>query len=171
LSSGTGALLAVLYDPEAVTLAERVGIGAALRLRVGGKTDGLHGKPIEGEFTVVDLREGTFQESETRHGGYSHFDQGRTTILRSRDGLTVMATTLRMPPLSLQQLLAMGLKPEDYAAIVIKGVHAPVAAYGPVCSRMIRVNTPGSTSADPTTFRFENRRKPMFPFEENVSLS
>lgn len=168
LRSGKGELLAVLYDPEVVRQAEQAGVGARLKLRVGGKTDELHGKPIEGEFTVVDLREGIFRESEARHGGYSNFDQGRTAIVRSEYGLTVMATTLRMPPLSLQQVLAMGLKPEDYAAIVIKGVHAPVAAYAPACSRMIRVNTAGSTCADLGAFRFERRRVPMFPFEATM---
>ena len=50
--------------------------------------------------------------------------------------------------------------------IVAKGVHAPVAAYSPVCPTMIRVNTAGVTSADMTSFNFKERRRPMFPFEE-----
>lgn len=165
LRSGNGNLLAILYDPEVVQLAEAAGLGKTLHLNIGGKTDQLHGTPISGEFTILDLRDGEFHETETRHGGYNHFDQGRTAIVRSENGLTVMATTLRMPPLSLQQVLAMGLNPADYAAIVIKGVHAPVAAYAPVCSRMIRVNTPGSTSADLGAFQFQRRRTPMCPFE------
>lgn len=166
LRSGRGNLLAIFYDPEVVQQAEKSGVGARLKLRVGGKTDQLHGKPIEGEFTVLDVRDGAFHEPEARHGGYNNFDQGRTAILRSENGLTVMATSLRMPPLSLQQVLAMGLKPEDYAAIAIKGAHAPVAAYAPVCSRLIRVNTPGTTCADPLSFQFKQRRVPMYPFEE-----
>lgn len=169
LQKGGGPLLAVLYDPEAVHLTEQAGVGESVRLKVGGKTDSLHGAPLEGEFTVLKLCDGKFSETEVRHGGYSHFDQGRIAILRSAAGLTILATSLRCAPLSLQQILAFGLVPSDYAAIVIKGVHAPVAAYAGVCSRMIRVNTSGATCADLQAFDFSHRRRPMFPFDPAVS--
>ena len=65
----------------------------------------------------------------------------------------------------LHQVLSQGLNPADFAAIVIKGVHAPVAAYAPVCSRLIRVNTDGATTADVHRLTFLHRRRPMEPFE------
>jgi microcystin degradation protein MlrC len=165
LRSGCGSIFAILYDPAAVQAAQRVGVGSRWRVSVGGKTDDRHGGPIEDEFTVVQIGDGKFCETEPRHGGYSHFDQGPTAILRSDAGLTVMATSRRVGPMSLQQLLSQGVDPGQYAAIVIKGVHAPVAAYTPVCSRLIRVNTPGSTCADLGQFSFQRRRRPMVPFE------
>ena len=33
------------------------------------------------------------------------------------------------------------------------------------CKKLIRVNTPGVTSADLTQFAFDRRRRPMYPFE------
>jgi len=57
------------------------------------------------------------------------------------------------------------LDPAAFRVLVAKGVHAPVAAYAPVCRTLLRVNTPGITSADMTSMVFHNRRKPLFPFD------
>ena len=100
-----------------------------------------------------------------RHGAFSDFDQGRTAIIESRDGLTIMVTSKRMVPFSLQQLRSCGLDPSGFRLLVAKGVIAPIAAYREVCPNLIRVNTPGSTCADMTRLEFRNRRRPMFPFE------
>jgi microcystin degradation protein MlrC len=40
-----------------------------------------------------------------------------------------------------------------------------LAAYAPECPTILRVNTPGVTTADMTQLTYRNRRKPMFPFE------
>jgi microcystin degradation protein MlrC len=79
-----------------------------------------------------------------------------------------MLTSLRTPPFSLQQLLSFGIDPSLFDAIVAKGVNAPIAAYAPVCPTIIQVNTPGVTQADMTIFTFNNRRKPIFPFENDI---
>jgi microcystin degradation protein MlrC len=66
----------------------------------------------------------------------------------------------------LNQLLSCGIEPSPYQVLVAKGVNAPIAAYRPVCRHILRVNTPGVTTADMTTLPFRHRRRPMFPFEE-----
>lgn len=154
-----------LCDPECVLQAAMRNVGEWVALRVGGKTDDLHGKPLGCRFTVLGFSNGTFSESEVRHGGFTHYDQGATAIVRSDNGLTVMLTSKRMPPFSLQQLISCGVDPMQFRILVAKGVNAPIAAYAPVCRHFIRVNTPGCTSADMTSLRFEHRRRPMFPFE------
>ncbi len=85
--------------------------------------------------------------------------------MRTADGLTLMLTSRRMPPFSLEQLRSCDIEPNHFQVLVAKGVNAPVAAYAPVCSELIRVNTPGCTTADITTLDFNYRRRPMFPFE------
>ncbi len=166
LKHGQGKVLTVIGDPIAVQAAIAAGVGNEIRLAVGGRLDAArHGAPLEDTFRVVSLSDGKFSEPETRHGGYSKFDQGSTAVLEAASELTIIATTRRVAPMSLHQVLSQGLKPEDFAAIVIKGVHAPVAAYAPVCSRLIRVNTRGATTADVHELTFHHRRSPMEPFE------
>lgn len=163
--SGCGPILAVLFDPAAVRTAQSIGVGNCGRVQVGGKTDGCHGSPLDDIYEVTRIGDGTFSETQPRHGGYIEFDQGPTATLQSDSGVTLVVSSRRVAPWSLQQLVSQGIEPADYAAIVIKGVHAPVAAYAPVCSRLIRVNTPGATCADVSQFPFKCRRRPMFPFE------
>ena len=159
-----GPAFVCLHDPDAVAAAELAGVGGTLTISVGGKSDARAGAPLPGPFAVRSLSGGVFEEAEARHGGLRHFDQGRTAVVEG-GGLTVMLTSLRMVPVSLSQMTAFGLNPADFRAIVAKGVHAPTGAYAPVCPTLLRVNSPGWTSADLADFTYDNRRRPLDPFE------
>jgi microcystin degradation protein MlrC len=159
---------ACLHDPEAVQRAVSAGAGGRVRMGVGGKTDERHGQPFDDDFTVVGLHDGKFLESEPRHGGFTECDQGPTAVVRNADGVTVMLTSRRMPPFSLRQLTSCHVNPASFHVLVAKGVHAPVAAYQPVCQRLIRVNTPGCTTADMVSLKYHHRRRPMYPFEKDT---
>jgi microcystin degradation protein MlrC len=52
---------------------------------------------------------------------------------------------------------------------VAKGVVSPRPAYEPIASEVVLVNTPGSTSADLSTFDYQRRRRPLFPFEPDTA--
>ena len=158
-----------LYDPPAVQQAALGGVGAQVEMAVGGKTDQLHGEPFSARFTVKGLYDGRFHEPETRHGGFSDCDQGPTAVVRAETGVTFMLTSRRMPPFSLHQLTTFDVDPTQFHVLVAKGVNAPVAAYRPVCRHLLRVNTPGCTTADMTTLTFEDRRRPLFPFEKDFA--
>lgn len=153
-------------DAASVRQIEAAGVGAQIRLAVGGRTDTLHGAPFEADFTIKYIGDGRFSEDQVRHGGITKFDQGRTAIVETTDGLlTVMLTSQRTPPFSLRQLTAFGLDPKLFKVLVAKGVNAPLAAYQPVCPTILRVNTRGVTMADVTQLSYHRRRKPMYPFE------
>lgn len=157
---------ACLYDPEAAQTAITAGPGIHLpELAMGGKTDDLHGAPLVANVTVISVHDGDFTEAEVRHGGKTEFHMGPTAVVQTDFGLTIMLNSHRTPPFSLGQLTSCNIHPGDYQILVAKGVQAPLAAYRPVCPNLIRVNTPGSTSADMEQFDYHYRRKPLFPFE------
>ncbi len=158
-----------ICDCESVQAAEQVGPGAQVVLRVGGKSSACSDPPLEAEFNVVSLSDGRFTEPNPRHGGFTDFDQGPTAVVRTAGGLTVMLTSRRMVPFSLEQLRSAGLDPASFRLIVAKGVQAPYAAYKSVCQHFIRVNTPGVTCADMRQLSYRHRRKPMFPFEPETT--
>jgi microcystin degradation protein MlrC len=153
-----------LCDPDSVLRAERAGVGCSVAMQLGGKTDTLHGEPVAVQCTVASLHDGKFSESQPRHGGMTHFDQGPTAIVRTAN-VAIMLTSKRMVPFSLQQLYACDLDPTQFQVLAAKGVHAPLAAYREACRSILRVNTPGSTSADMHSLKYEHRRRPLFPFE------
>jgi microcystin degradation protein MlrC len=115
---------------------------------------------------VHSFHDGLFTESEVRHGGRTSFNMGETVVVKTDTGLTIALTTRRVVPFSLGMMTSCDLDPADFQILVAKGVHAPVAAYAPVSKALIRVDTPGSTTADMRNFEYEYRRRPMFPFEE-----
>jgi microcystin degradation protein MlrC len=162
--------VAVLFDPEAVRAADAAGVGSRLRLSMGGRTDDRHGPPLAAEVTVVAVTDGRWEEPAVRHGGIRHYDQGRTAAVRTDAGLTVVLTSRRTPPFSLGQLTSCGLDPAAFRVLVAKGVHAPVAAYAPVCRHLVRVNTPGVTTADMAALPYRHRRRPLYPLEPDATF-
>jgi microcystin degradation protein MlrC len=161
-----GPAFVCIADAQAVSEAINAGVGTTVDLLVGGHTDQLHGDPLLLRVEIVSIHPGRFSESQPRHGGIVEFDQGATVVVRACEHpLTLLLTSKRMVPFSLQQLLSCGLDPKSFRVLVAKGVHAPLAAYREVCDRFIRVNTPGSTCADLHQMDYHYRRKPLFPFE------
>ena len=160
---------ACLFDPESAQAAIDAGVGKSLRLQVGGKTDDRHGQPIEDEFTVKGIYDGFFEEPQPRHGGMTSWDQGPSAVVTNADGLTLLINSVRTAPFSIHQLTSCGLSTSEFHLLVAKGVQLPVASYSPVCSALIRVNTPGSTTADMMQLDYRRRRKPMFPFERDAA--
>lgn len=171
LRQHVGPAFVCLNDPDAVAACLSRGVDGSGSLAVGGKVDDRHGPPITSVFTVRGLFDGVFEETEARHGGVRRYDQGPTAVVESDNGLTVMLTSRRTAPFSLRQLTAFGVEPARFRVLVAKGVHAPVAAYAPVCRTLIRANTPGVSSADLTQFDFRHRRRPLYPFEPDTRWS
>ena len=155
-----------IFDPESQQRARDAGVGNRVVLDIGGKTDDLHGTPLKAEVRVRSLHAGKFRESEVRHGGRTAFDMGPTAIVETDTGLAIGLTSRRVVPVSLGLMTSCDLDPAAFQVVVAKGVHAPVAAYQPVCTALIRVDTPGATAADMRGFEYEFRREPMYPFEE-----
>jgi microcystin degradation protein MlrC len=166
-----GRFFVCLYDPEAVSFLKTVQPGDGISLEVGGKTDRNHGDPVLLEAKFWRMVSGRFTEHQPRHGGQVNFDMGETAIVETSAGNTVMLTSRRVVPFSLQQLIQSGVDPEDFQLLVAKGVNAPLAAYMPVCKQLIRVNTPGVTRADMQFLPYKHRRKPLFPFEPMPLIS
>jgi microcystin degradation protein MlrC len=155
-----------IYDPEAARQAMEAGPGKRLHLTIGGKTDDKHGPPLEVDVTVHGTSDGRFHESGVMHGGQSDYDIGPVVTVETDSKLTINLTERRVVPVSIGHMTCCGLDPASFKVIVGKGVHSPVPALRPYCQTLIRVNTPGATSADLSHFDYKNRRHPLFPFEE-----
>jgi microcystin degradation protein MlrC len=163
--SGVARSLVCLVDPAVVSQCEAAGVGKTVRLSIGGRGGPLQGPPFAGEMAILDLCDGDFEEVQPLHGGFAKFDQGRTAVLRTGAGLTLIVTSQRVPPFSLGQITRAGLNPARFRVLVAKGVVAPIAAYRAVCNHFIRVATPGVATTDMAQLRHEHRRRPLFPFE------
>ena len=162
---GIRSFLQTLYDPEAVARCVAAGVGADLTLRVGAKTDHLHGEPVEVTGHVRLISDGCFEEHRPIHGGGRYFNGGTTVVLETTDEHTLVLTSRRIGNTSIEQMYSLGIRPEEKKVVVAKGVVSPRPAYQPIAAEIILVNTPGVTTADLSFFTYQHRRRPLFPFE------
>jgi len=164
-AAGATRVCVVLYDPEVAAACYDAGTGSRLHLEVGGKTDRAHGEPVAVECVVQRVTDGSFEETEARHGGTQKYHQGRTAVLHTDDGHKVIVNSLRVMPTSLEQLLSLGVDPSAMEVIIVKGVTAPRAAYDPITVKTICVDTPGVTRAGPEAFEYAKRPRPLYPLD------
>jgi microcystin degradation protein MlrC len=157
--------LVILNDPEAVKACVEAGVRSSITLDVGGKTDRNHGDPITISGRVRMIADGDFIEPEPRHGGKRFGNMGVTAVVETGEGHLIVLTSLREAPMSLQQVLCLGIRPETRKIMVVKGATAPLAAYAPVSAKVIPVDTPGVSAAGPENFTYHNRPKPLFPLD------
>nr|WP_281352263.1 MlrC C-terminal domain-containing protein [Phytoactinopolyspora alkaliphila] len=158
-------LLVIVVDPAAAAACTAAGVGSTVELSIGAKTDPSTGPAVRARATVLALHHGTYQATEPVHGGRSHFEAGPTAAALLDSGQTVILISNAVLPLTTAQLSTVGLKPSDFTAIVAKGVHSPLAGYGPHVAQIIRVDTPGITAANVRQFTYRNRRRPLYPLE------
>lgn len=158
-----------LCDPESVGQCQVAGIGATVELRVGGKTDDLHGAPVPVRGVVVALDDGRFEDTGPTHGGKRFWDAGSRAVVHTDDGHTLLLASRPMGNMSRRELVSAGIDPTQQAIIVAKGVHSPRAAYEPIAAEMIQLNSPGCTSADVTALTYTHRRRPMYPYEPDTT--
>jgi microcystin degradation protein MlrC len=160
----SGAIV-ILYAPRAVAECQRLGVGGRFVGKVGGALDRLHGEPVAVSGAVQSLHDGKWVETEARHGGRRHNDQGPTAVLTIDGPNTLVLNSLRTPPFSLGQLTSLGINPSGARIIVVKAAVAYKAAYAPLGGRIIEVDTPGVTAINPRHFTYRNIRRPMFPLD------
>jgi microcystin degradation protein MlrC len=155
-----------IADPEAVAACARAGVGAPIALSIGGKVDRLHGEPVAVSGVVRALSDGRWVEEEARHGGVRFNDQGPTAVIAWGNESLVCVTTRRYPPFSLGQLTSAGIDPRRQHILVVKAAIAYRAAYEPIAGRIIEVDTPGLTAANPRQFQYRRIRRPIWPLDD-----
>jgi microcystin degradation protein MlrC len=144
--------LVILYDPPAVEACVQAGVRGTVRI---GDLPG----------TVRTLSDGRYIETQVRHGGWTYNDQGVTAVVETAQRHTIVLTSRRMAPMSLEQILSLGIHPERKRILIVKGVVAPRAAYEPIAGEIVLVDTPGVTADDPGEFVYQRRRRPLYPLE------
>ncbi|NDL58834.1 M81 family metallopeptidase [Phytoactinopolyspora mesophila] len=164
-----GGLIESLYDPEAVQACAAAGVGGRVDLAVGGKVDNRHGAPFPITGEVIAVTDGKFEDPTPTHGGSRFFDLGASAGVRTDDGFELAIHSRPEGTRSQVQFRNVGIEPTEAKIIAAKGVHSPRAAFEPIATALIWVASPGSTSADLSSFTYRHRRRPMFPFEPDAT--
>ncbi|MGI5237895.1 M81 family metallopeptidase [Dactylosporangium sp. CA-139066] len=169
LERGFTGLLSLVVAPEMVARCARAYAGAG----PGAEVEVTLGEPETGPVvsvlgTVRRLHDGVFEDPTPTHAGYRHFNVGPTAVLDLAGGTTLILVSHAIMQSSRQQLRCLELDPGAYRAITAKGVQSPLAGYGPVVARVLRVDTPGQATADLSSLPYRHRRRPLWPLDPGI---
>ena len=166
------AAVAQIMDAEAVAACVEAGVGAEVTLTVGGKHDGMHGPPLEISGVVRLIHEGSFLIAGPMGSG-TVASRGRTVVLEvgGPGAIELQVTELRGHPHDLNFFRAFGIEPTERRILTLKSAAHFRAAFEPIATKVIEVETPGISSADLSSFRYERLRRPIYPLDDDVRWS
>jgi microcystin degradation protein MlrC len=155
-----GAVVCLINDADSVAACVRAGEGAAVRLSLGGKSDGM---PFRCSARVEKLTDGVFTLTGPMGAG-NPGNLGDTALI-DIDGVRVIVASRKTQALDQAILRHVGIEPGDCPIIVLKSSVHFRADFQPIAEAVIVALAPGPVVADPATLNFrhvraEIRRRP-----------
>jgi len=164
----TDACYAFIFDPQTAALAHEVGVGQTVRVRLGGKTDDVHGAPIEAEAYIKALTDGKFRYTTPMGRGMA-VDLGPMARL-AIGGIDVLVSSERNQVLDDEVFLLHGIDVRCRKIVALKSSAHFRAGYNHLAKAIITADAPGAT-----TLRFERSfiysrvRRPIWPLDEDAT--
>ena len=157
------AAVATIYDPETVEAAKGAGVGNHLEIRLGAKTDNLHGSPLEVGAVVENLVDGRFHYK----GPMTHGMQGNmgSAAVLNISGIRVIVASERIQARDPEMFRVCGIEPDTTGILVVKSAVHFRAAFKDIAKEIIVADGPGLTASDLTLFPYQRIRRPMFPID------
>ena len=154
----------IIRDEEVVEEAIRAGIGEEIRTRVGGKTDNLHGEPVDVKARVKTLSDGVFYNPLLRRW----IDVGRTVVLRTGETDIVVTSLPMQSQVHPACFEFTGIDVKRKKIIIVKSAHYFRAGFVPeIDPRMIlEVDTPGVTTPNPFRVTYSKVKRPIYPLDK-----
>lgn len=147
-----------IWDPGAVQICREAGVGAALPLRIGGKSGPAAGDPVDVAVRVMALRD---EHDQDDFGARAAL--GPSAWVRSESGLDIVLISRRRQVLGVDLFTGLGLDLAGLRGVVVKSMHHFQASFGPHLGGVMHVDTPGLMRMDFETIPFERRSLVYWP--------
>jgi len=159
--------VAAVYDPQAVQLMQKAGLGSTLTLPLGGKTDmpsiGLQGQPLEVEGQVINLSDGRWTVKGPMYTGVQ-VDTGPTAVLKV-GSMRIVVTSVHHEPWDTGILSENGIDPSACRYILLKSRIHYRAGFAPLAQATYTLDGIGVTTSDNSLLRYNNIRRPIYPLD------
>jgi microcystin degradation protein MlrC len=156
------AALGMLWDPVAADFAHSAGVGATLKLRLGGKVSALSGRPLDVQAEVLcvrdDARQALFAQGEPKAR------LGRSAALRVQ-GIDIVVNSLRQQVFDPRCFTEHGIELSTKRLVVVKGSTHFVNGFAALARRIVFCASPGSVSLDATLFDYQRIQRPLYPLD------
>jgi microcystin degradation protein MlrC len=142
------AAVAILYDPEVVKIAKKAGVGAAISVRLGGKTGRHSGDPLDLDVTVVAIASNHVHPFPQAVGEPVLFSLGDVAALR-RGSIDIVVCSMRCQCYSPCVFSELGIDPKVKRILVVKSTQHFYGAFASIAAEVVYMAGPGAVSPDP----------------------
>jgi microcystin degradation protein MlrC len=163
------AVFSGIRDPDVVRQAHAAGVGATIEIALGGKTDELHGRPIECSAYVKVLTDGeTVLEAATGRGW--RLPLGPTALLLV-GGVEVIVFSLNVQTFDRTPLILHGIDPLCRKLVALKSSQHFRSGFEDLAAAIIPTDPPGMTTVKLETLSRSQTPRPIFPLERDASYA
>jgi microcystin degradation protein MlrC len=170
-----GVAVSPLWDPVAVELAFDAGMGATLKMRIGGKLGAASGQPLDLTVTVMGLT----RDATQQFGGGTQ-KLGDVAWLRvctesdgavtDEDAIDIIVNSVRVQAFDPECFSAAGLDPMQPRALVVKSTQHFYAGFAPIAEEVLYVATPGCGSMMFSDIEHPLLQAKLWPREDNPHI-
>ncbi len=151
-----GAVLAPMNDAASAMACHAAGVGGAVSLALGGKSDGV---PLQVDGVVEALSDGRFTLTGPMGKG-NPADLGPSALLRI-GGVRVVIVSRKMQAHDQSIFQQLGVEPSEQKILALKSSVHFRAHFQPIAEAVIVAAAPGPVVADPATLPFTALRESM----------
>ncbi|MEH6404867.1 MAG: M81 family metallopeptidase [Sneathiella sp.] len=156
-----------VWDPEAVQLMQKAGIGQKVTLKLGGKTDmpsiGEVGEPLVLTGTVKVLTNGEWIVRGPMYTGVKVF-MGPTAVLEV-GSMEIVVVSNHHEPWDTGVFTSVGIQPEYKRYLVLKSRIHYRAGFSPLAKHTMTLDGKGVTTSDNNLLDYHNVRRPVYPLD------
>lgn len=163
----SSAVVSTIWDPESVRLMHQKKIGETIQLNLGGKSADHENTSLLIEGKIEALCDGKYINKGNFSKG-AKINIGLTGVLNC-NGIKVIISEKRVQTLDREIIRFTGIQPEEQAIIVVKSTVHFRADFEPISSKIIEVDSPGLVVSDITKLEFKHLRRPIYPFDLEMS--
>jgi microcystin degradation protein MlrC len=147
-----------IWDPGAVQICRESGVGAALSLRVGGKSGPAAGDPVDVVGRVMAVHEAHFQ---TEFGVATPL--GPAAWLQTHTGVDIVLLSRCQQVIGMDMFTNLGISLEAKRTIVVKSMQHFSASFAPITGHILYIETPGLLRTDFGSIPFKTRDLNYWP--------
>lgn len=156
---------AAIYDPITARQALDAGVGASIDIVLGARSDPhTMGEPIRAQARVRSVSPLGDMVFKGPYGTGSRRSFGPSVCLEI-GGFSVIVSSRNLGLYDLEQFRIFGVEPSTCSVVVVKCMQGHHAAFDPIGSKTLDVDTGGLTSADLSRFSFTHVPRPVWPLD------
>ena len=159
---GADACFAFVVDADVARQAHAAGVGADIEISLGGKTDDLHGPPLDCRAYVKALHDGRLVMQAMFRGAPLNLGPMARLVI---DDMDVVVASRRSQTFDQEPFLAVGIDVHKYKYVALKSSNHFRAGFQELAGAIVTADTPGLTTHRIERFPRQKTTRRLWPLD------